>query len=116
MSSTDRPASKSRRDFLSRSAASALIAGIPFVPKPALAQYTTAEPAPDGAAIDHVRIYPAIGICRVGGSDQWFYAPEVPGLPPDAGDGFKDGRRAIKKQVQRFRVYAFDDQDRVIGN
>ena len=60
-------------------------------------------------------VYPAIGICRVGGSKEWFLAPEVPGLPPDAGDGFKDGDRLLKKQVQRFRIYAFDDKGQVIG-
>lgn len=60
-------------------------------------------------------IYPAIGISRVGGSAQWFLAPEVPGIPPAPEGGFKDGDRLIKKQVQRFRIYAFDENDAVIG-
>lgn len=115
MHSDDTPHSKSRRDFLARSASAALVAGMPLLPKAAIAQYAPSEVAPEGAAIARVRIYPAIGISRVGGSDKWYYAPEVPGLPPEAGDGYKDGRRAIKKQVQRFRVYAFDAEDRVIG-
>ena len=71
--------------------------------------------APAGARIARVAVYPALGICRVGGSEQWFLAPEVPGLPPQPEGGFKDGTEKLKKQVQRFRVYAFDDQDRVIG-
>ena len=92
-----------------------VLAGLPLMPKVAVGSSASAQAAPAGAAIAKVRIYPAIGICRVGGSDQWFLAPEVPGLPPTPNNGFKDGDQLIKKQVQRFRVYAFDDQDRVIG-
>jgi hypothetical protein len=104
-----------RRDFLAGAAAGSLLAGFPLVPRPAVASATT-EPAPAGAAVARVRIYPAIGISRVGSSSKWYYAPEVPGLAPQPEDGdFKDGNLKLKKQVQRFRVYAFDDQDRVIG-
>lgn len=99
-----------RRDFLAGAAA---IAAFPFAAKAAIAA-APRERAPDGAKVARLGIYPAIGICRVGGSDKWFLAPEVPGLPPKPESGFKDGDQAIKKQVQRFRVYAFDDQGRVI--
>lgn len=52
----------------------------------------------------------------MGGAESWFYAPEVPGLAPTPEDGnFKNGLEKVKKQVQRFRVYAFDDQDNIIG-
>jgi hypothetical protein len=104
-----------RRDFLAttvRSAAS--LACFPWIPKAAVAQ-TSTEAAPRGASIAKVRIYPAIGICRVGGSEEWFLAPEVPGLPPSPEGGYKDGDSKIKKQVQRFRIYAFDKENRVIG-
>lgn len=50
---------------------------------------------PSRATIATLHIYPAIEISRVG--------------------GFNDGGEKIKTQVQRFRVYAFDDGDRVIG-
>jgi len=103
-----------RRDFLAGAAAGAFGGSLIWQPKAAVAA-GNAKPAPEGAEIARVRIYPAIGICRVGGSDEWFLAPEVPGLPPKPEGGFKDGDRKIKKQVQRFRVYAFDAQDRVIG-
>jgi len=113
MSTTTTPrAGIRRRDFLA--GAGALALGFPMVPKAAVAQ-STAVAAPPGAAVARLAIYPAIGICRVGGSARWFLAPEVPGLPPRPEGGFKDGERLIKKQVQRFRVYAFDDQGRVIG-
>jgi hypothetical protein len=92
-----------------------LAAALAWVPRAAIAAGPASAKAPAGARIARVAIYPAIGICRVGGSDQWFLAPEVPGLPPQPHGGFKDGTQRIKKQVQRFRVYAFDDQNRVIG-
>ncbi|OWJ69227.1 hypothetical protein BWR60_01460 [Inquilinus limosus] len=103
-----------RRDFLAGAAAGALLAGCPWPAKAAVSA-TGAERAPNGAETAKVRIYPAIGICRVGGSRQWFLAPEVPGLALQPEGGFKDGDRRVKKQVQRFRIYAFDAQDRVIG-
>lgn len=109
------PNSAGRRDFLATLGAGAMALGFPVLPKVAIAAKHGVQAAPAGAAIARVGVYPPIGICRVGGSSQWFLAPEVPGLPPRPEGGFKDGTQAIKKQVQRFRVYAFDDQNRVIG-
>ena len=103
-----------RRDFLATAGSLALMSAFPLMPKSAVAA-THREMAPSGANIHRLGIYPAIGICRVGGSDEYFLAPEVPGLPPQPEGGFKDGTQAIKKQAQRFRIYAFDDQNRVIG-
>ena len=108
--------SPSRRQFLAMTSSAALIAGVPW---PARANINTQNAyglAPEGAAVARVRIYPALGIARVGGAESWFYAPEVPGLPPMPEDGrFKDANEKIKKQVQRFRLYAFDADDNVIG-
>ena len=59
-------------------------------------------------------IFPAIGFSRVGNGDEWFSAPEVPGLMTEPPGGFKQGPNRIKKQVQRFRVYGYDDQGRVV--
>lgn len=108
----------SRRDFLA--GAGALAFGFPMLARAAIAgtdftEASAAPVAPADAKIARLGVYPAIGICRVGGSPQWFLAPEVPGLPSQPEGGFKDGAQLIKKQVQRFRVYAFDDHDRVIG-
>ena len=106
----------SRREFLAMASSAALIAGAPWPARANVSPQNVYLPAPDGAAVARVRIYPALGISRVGGSPKWFYAPEIPGLPADPGEGgFKDGLELIKKQVQRFRVYAFDAEDRVIG-
>ncbi|MBZ6078984.1 CTQ-dependent glycine oxidase GoxA [Microvirga puerhi] len=114
MANSDKNRPFSRRDFLATVAAGTAAYAMPWHPKSAVAA-TTAEPAPAGAKIAKVRVYPAIGICRVGGSSKWFLAPEVPGLTVQPEGGFKDGAYHIKKQVQRFRVYAFDANDRVIG-
>lgn len=59
-------------------------------------------------AYQHCKIFPPIGIARVGNSAEgYFIGPEAPGVPPDAGGSFKDGQGRIKRQAARFRVYAF---------
>lgn len=53
--------------------------------------------------LDTVRIYPPIGIARVGNSeleDGWFYGPEVPGHFEEPVGGFKDVHGAVKRQVK----------------
>ncbi len=70
------------------------------------------------------KIHPAIGVARVGNSDEYYLAPETPGgLPLDPATGqpiyrgpgvppqslFHDHAGAVKKQAARFRVYAYDD-------
>ena len=108
--------SPSRRRFLTLLSSTTLAAATPW---PALANLGMTKPmalAPAGAEVAKVRIYPALGICRVGGADSWFYAPEVPGLTADPGPGgFKDGSDRVKKQAQRFRAYAFDADNQLIG-
>lgn len=110
--SDDRP-SVTRRDFLATSTLT--LTGLGLVgPRALVAAPEPARRAPAGAAITQAVIFPAIGICRVGNSEQFFLAPEVPGLPPRPEGGFKEGTGKIKKQVQRFRVYGFDDEGRVV--
>lgn len=82
--------------------------------KVALSQSGTLQTAPAGSKIVRLGIYPAIGVSRLGNSKQWFLAPEIPGIPASPEGGFKDGDQHIKKQVQRFRIYGFDDQGRVV--
>lgn len=55
------------------------------------------------ASIASVRIYPSIGISRVGNSEEWFYGPEIPGRIDTPNGGFKDANGAIKRQV-RLRI------------
>jgi hypothetical protein len=65
------------------------------------------------ATLKQVKIHPAIGIARVGNSDQYYFGPETVGAPPttDAStgtaDGFKETNEKIRKQAARFRVYGY---------
>lgn len=101
-----------RRDFLLGASAATLGASVFF--KAAVSSLQAQELAPEGAAIARVAIFPAIGFSRVGNSTEWFAAPEVPGLMHEPEGGFKDADGRVKKQVQRFRIYGYDDQGRVV--
>lgn len=76
-------------------------------------------PAPEEGArvatIAYAKIYPGIGVARVGNSpDQYFLGPEVPGRPADAHERFKDRQGRMKRQACRFRVYGFDADGNVL--
>ncbi|MBI5131178.1 MAG: hypothetical protein HZA66_17185 [Rhodopseudomonas palustris] len=101
-----------RRDFLLGAAALGL--GAPVLAKAAISSLHAQQAAPQGAKIAKVAIFPAIGFSRVGNADEWFLAPEVPGLLNEPDGGFKDARGRVKKQVQRFRLFGYDDQGRVV--
>jgi len=62
------------------------------------------------------RIHPAIGIARVGNHPtEFFVGPETPGLftPPAT---YKSGTPpAIKRQGARFRIFAYDAKDKLLG-
>jgi hypothetical protein len=69
--------------------------------------------------VAYCKIFPPIGIARVGNSqehDGYFIGPE--GLEPPPGPDkrrFKDATGAVLRQAARFRVYAFDSKDALIG-
>jgi hypothetical protein len=63
------------------------------------------------AEIAFCKIYPPIGIARVGDSENdWFLGPELPDEVKNRPDNFtfRDEHGRIKRQAARFRVYAFD--------
>ncbi|MDY8135675.1 LodA/GoxA family CTQ-dependent oxidase [Aquimarina sp. 2201CG5-10] len=64
--------------------------------------------------IASVAIYPPIGISRVGNSEEYFLSSDLPGIPADPKGGFKDSEGRVKKQVARFRVYAFNANGEVL--
>jgi hypothetical protein len=77
---------------------------------------STATPAkPAAPTIAFCSVFPKIGIARLGDSDEFFVGPEAPGVPPDAGDGFKDSKGRVKRQAARFRVYGFDAAGKVVA-
>jgi hypothetical protein len=62
--------------------------------------------------ITYCKIYPGIGVARVGDSpDGFFIGPEAPGRGPEPEGGFKDLDNRIKRQAARFRIYGFDATD-----
>ena len=59
----------------------------------------------------YCKIFPPIGIARLGNSPTGFFiGPETPRLAPDADGSFKDSEGRVKRQAARFRVYAFNEQ------
>lgn len=78
--------------------------------------------------ITRIRVHPGIGIARLGDSDEYFIGPEAPGQivdpgapadgPPGPGpDGgsYRDDRMRLKRQAQRFRIYAYDASGTCVG-
>lgn len=65
--------------------------------------------------IKSVAIYPPIGIARIGNSEEYFFAPDIPGVEIAPEGGYKDGDGRVKKQVARFRIYALGENDTVLG-
>lgn len=64
--------------------------------------------------ISYVAIYPPIGIARIGNSPEHFLASDQPGVSKVPDGGYKDSQGRIKKEVARFRVYAFTQSGEVI--
>lgn len=59
------------------------------------------------ATLEKVQIFPAIGIARIGNSQEWYLGPELPFPAPPSpppGGTYKDANCRIKRQAQRFRL------------
>ena len=66
-------------------------------------------------SIVEARIHPAIGIARIGNSDQFFLGPEVP-YPTDPPEGgYRDAAGRLKRQAARFRIYGYDTAGNVVA-
>jgi hypothetical protein len=72
--------------------------------------------APQAGRIAAVKIYPAIGIARLGNSPtEFFVGPEHPGDRLAPTGGYKDAACRVKRQAARFRVYGFDARGGLVG-
>ncbi|HZH17586.1 MAG TPA: CTQ-dependent glycine oxidase GoxA [Archangium sp.] len=114
MSENDPPSGDSnikRRDFLAGALLSPLVLPM-LLGRAAVARTPTKTPT--DTTIARLAIYPPLGISRVGNSADYFLAPEVPGISPVPDGRYKDGSQKIKKQVQRFRIYAFNKAGEVL--
>jgi hypothetical protein len=65
--------------------------------------------------IKTIRIHPAIGIARVGNALEYFIGPLKPGEAAAPAGGFKVGNLNIKPQAAEFRLYAYDEAGRLMG-
>ena len=68
------------------------------------------------ANLTAVKIFPTIGIARLGNSPESFIGPELPfpAPPPAPPNGtYKDEQCRIKRQAQRFRLFGFYDDSSV---
>src|SRR5215207_1914 len=62
-----------------------------------------------GDPIVSAAIYPPIGVCRVGNSqDEFFIGPEVPDPLPQQPGFYRDTTGALKRQAARFRIYGLN--------
>ena len=68
------------------------------------------------SSIAYCKIHPGIGIARLGNSpEEYFIGPEVPDSAPRPKDElFKDKDGQVKRQAVRFRIYAYDSNDKVL--
>jgi hypothetical protein len=70
----------------------------------------------DFSEVKSCKIYPAIGIARLGNSTtDFFVGPELPDVTIEPEGGYKDRDGAVKRQGARFRVYAFNAAGEVLG-
>jgi hypothetical protein len=62
------------------------------------------------------KIYPGIGIARLGNSaTDFFIGPELPSVTVAPDGGYKDKSEFVKRQGAHFRIYAFDAAGQVLG-
>jgi len=68
------------------------------------------------AMISTIKIYPPIGVARLGNSpDGYFIGPEQPIPPLNPTGGYRDENGLIKRQAARFRLFGFDENGQPTG-
>lgn len=61
-------------------------------------------------------IHPAIGVARVGNSENKYYiGPEVTDPPPRPPGFYKDAKGALKREAARFRIYGYNAAGEAVG-
>lgn len=64
--------------------------------------------------ITRIKIFPSIGIMRLGNSPEYFVGPEIPGVRQPPPGGYKDAFCRIKRQAARFRLYGYDKDKKLV--
>ena len=64
------------------------------------------------------KIHPAIGIARVGDSNDYYIAPDAAGTipteystPPPAGSYFRDANEKLLRQAAKFKIYQYSTEN-----
>ena len=71
---------------------------------------------PHVSTFSYCKIFPSIGIARLGNSPTGFFiGPETPRLSVDANGSFKDAEGRVKRQAARFRIYAFNAEGKPVA-
>ncbi len=79
-------------------------------------EFRPGEPYPPAKDTVVVRaaIHPAIGIARMGNSEDFFVGPEVVEPEPHPAGFYRDGAGALKRQAARFRIYGYNAAGEVV--
>lgn len=65
-------------------------------------------------SIVRAAIHPAIGVSRVGNSDDYFVGPQVTPFPEEPPGFYRDGDGNLKRQAALFRIYGYDADGAVV--
>jgi hypothetical protein len=97
-----------RRDF------NGVPLGEPEEPRPA--EWKPGVPYPKGKdeTVVSAKIHPAIGIARVGNSDDYFPGPEVVEPEPKELGFYRDNNGRLKRQAAMFRIYGYNASGEVV--
>lgn len=103
-----------RRDFYAAGAAMRQRANGQLTSDPAEPRAISPEPPPADHCIVKAVIHPAVGIARVGTSDEYFYGPEVTDPPPLPAGSYRDKAKRLKRQAARFRIYGVNARGEIV--
>lgn len=84
--------------------------------EPLEARPASVLPEVEDRRIVKAAIHPAIGVARVGNSeDEYFIGPEVTDPLPEAPGFYRDKKGALKRQAARFRIYGLNAQGKIVA-
>jgi hypothetical protein len=69
---------------------------------------------PKDTQIASARIHPAIGVARVGVSEEFYLGPETIHGPPVSAASMRDASHNLKRQAARFRIYGYNKHGEVV--
>lgn len=105
---TYRASARARRDV------NGVPLGEPVEPRPAEFRPGEPYPAAKDTTVVRAEIHPAIGIARMGNSEEYFVGPEVTRPEPRPAAFYRDGAGALRRQAARFRVYGYNAAGEVV--